>query len=109
MALYEKRLVTIVEYLVANASSYYEKDSVVADNDYGCTLSSLLAGLSALEFTKAKRADYCWTDPHVDGLVTKKAAKVKRSREYIIKRFYRYNVIALVKAGDRPWRHHDRL
>uniref|UniRef100_A0A1A9UGI2 Rab-GAP TBC domain-containing protein n=1 Tax=Glossina austeni TaxID=7395 RepID=A0A1A9UGI2_GLOAU len=69
LALYEKRLVMIVEYLVANASSYYEKDSVVADNDYGCTLSSLLAGLSTLEFTKAKRADYCWTDSHADGLV----------------------------------------
>uniref|UniRef100_A0A1A9WQ21 Rab-GAP TBC domain-containing protein n=1 Tax=Glossina brevipalpis TaxID=37001 RepID=A0A1A9WQ21_9MUSC len=69
LALSEKRLVIIIEYLVANASSYYEKDSLVANSDYGSTLSSLLAGLSALEFTKAKTVDHYWSDPHADELV----------------------------------------
>ncbi|XP_037809232.1 small G protein signaling modulator 1 [Lucilia sericata] len=69
LALYEKRLVKIIEYLVENASSYYERDSLVADSDYGCILSSLLVGPCALEFTKAKTADHYWTDPHADELV----------------------------------------
>lgn len=69
MALYEKRLVKIIEYLVENASSYYDRDSLVADSDYGCILGSLLVGPCALDFTKAKTADYYWTDPHADELV----------------------------------------
>ncbi|XP_075156542.1 trabuco [Haematobia irritans] len=69
LALYEKRLVKIIEYLVDNASSYYDRDSLVADSDYGCILSSLLVGPCALEFTKTKTADHYWTDPHADELV----------------------------------------
>ncbi|XP_058977892.1 small G protein signaling modulator 1 [Musca domestica] len=69
LALYEKRLVKIIEYLVDNASSYYDRDSLVADSDYGCILSSLLVGPCALEFTKSKTADHYWTDPHADELV----------------------------------------
>lgn len=55
--------------MVKNASSYYERDSLVADSDYGCILSSLLVGPCALEFTKTKMADHYWTDPHADELV----------------------------------------
>lgn len=69
MALYEKCLVKIIEFLAENASSYYERDSLVADPDYGNILSSLLVGPCALEFTKAKTADHYWTDPHADELV----------------------------------------
>ncbi|XP_013097214.2 small G protein signaling modulator 2 [Stomoxys calcitrans] len=69
LALYEKRLVKIIEYLVDNAGSYYDRDSLVADSDYGCILSSLLVGPCALEFTKSKTADHYWTDPHADELV----------------------------------------
>ncbi|KAM7349306.1 trabuco isoform 1-T2 [Cochliomyia hominivorax] len=69
LALYEKRLVKIIEFLVENASSYYERDSLVADSDYGCILSSLLVGPCALDFTKTKTADHYWTDPHADELV----------------------------------------
>ncbi|EDW75228.1 uncharacterized protein Dwil_GK19805 [Drosophila willistoni] len=69
LALYEKRLTKIIEYLVSNASSYYDRDSLVADPDYGSILSSLLVGPCALEFTRAKTADHYWTDPHADELV----------------------------------------
>ncbi|EDV30054.2 uncharacterized protein Dana_GF15962 [Drosophila ananassae] len=69
LALYEKRLTKIIEYLVSNASSFYERDSLVADPDYGSILSSLLVGPCALEFTRAKTADHYWTDPHADELV----------------------------------------
>jgi len=69
LALYEKRLTKIIEYLVSNAQSYYDRDSLVADSDYGSILSSLLVGPCALEFTRAKTADHYWTDPHADELV----------------------------------------
>ncbi|XP_017484087.1 PREDICTED: small G protein signaling modulator 2, partial [Rhagoletis zephyria] len=69
LALYEKKLAKIIEYLVANANTYYDRDSLVADSDYGSILSSLLVGPCALEFTRIKTADHYWTDPHADELV----------------------------------------
>ncbi|XP_067639630.1 small G protein signaling modulator 1-like [Eurosta solidaginis] len=69
LALYEKKLAKIIEYLVANATTYYDRDSLVADADYGSILSSLLVGPCALEFTRVKTADHYWTDPHADELV----------------------------------------
>nr|CAI5823980.1 unnamed protein product [Callosobruchus analis] len=41
LALFEKQLAKIIEYLVRNASRYYEKEALVADPDYGSILSSL--------------------------------------------------------------------
>lgn len=70
MALFEKKLSKIIEYLVANASTYYDRDSLVADSDYGSILGSLLVGPCALEFTRVKTADHYWTDPHADELVS---------------------------------------
>ncbi|KAL9872774.1 small G protein signaling modulator 1 isoform 4-T4 [Glossina fuscipes fuscipes] len=69
MALYEKRLSKIIEHLVSNASSYYDRDALVADTDYGSILSSLLVGPCALEFTKAKTVDHYWSDPPADELI----------------------------------------
>ena len=69
LALFEKKLAKIIEYLAANASNYYDKDSLVADPDCGSILSSLLVGPCALDFTRAKTADHFWTDPHADELV----------------------------------------
>ncbi|XP_054729141.1 small G protein signaling modulator 1 [Anastrepha obliqua] len=69
LALYEKKLAKIIEYLVENASTYYDRDSLVADSDFGSILSSLLVGPCALEFTRVKTADHYWTDPHADELV----------------------------------------
>nr|XP_016937076.1 small G protein signaling modulator 1 [Drosophila suzukii] len=80
LALYEKRLTKIIEYLVSNASSFYDRDSLVADPDYGSILSSLLVGPCALEFTRAKTADHYWTDPHADELVQRhRISSVRRS------------------------------
>ncbi|KAM8719375.1 hypothetical protein ACLKA7_011999 [Drosophila subpalustris] len=79
LALYEKRLTKIIEYLVINAQSYYDRDSLVADSDYGSILSSLLVGPCALEFTRAKTADHYWTDPHADELVQRHRISCRRS------------------------------
>ncbi|XP_011185191.2 small G protein signaling modulator 2 isoform X1 [Zeugodacus cucurbitae] len=69
LALYERRLSKIIEYLVNNANNFYDRDALVADPDYGSILSSLLVGPCALEFTRAKTPDHYWSDPHADELV----------------------------------------
>ncbi|XP_039152588.1 small G protein signaling modulator 2 isoform X2 [Drosophila simulans] len=69
LALHEKRLAKIIEHLVSNANSYYDREALVADPDYGSILSSLLVGPCALEFTRAKTADHYWSDPCADELV----------------------------------------
>lgn len=71
LALYEKRLAKIIEHLVGNAQSYYDREALVADPDYGSILSSLLVGPCALEFTRAKTADHYWSDPCADELVSR--------------------------------------
>nr|XP_045595808.1 small G protein signaling modulator 1-like [Procambarus clarkii] len=45
VALFEKVLAKIIDYLVQNSNKYYEKDSLVADPDYGTILSSLLVNV----------------------------------------------------------------
>ncbi|EDW06970.2 small G protein signaling modulator 2 [Drosophila mojavensis] len=79
LALYEKRLTKIIEYLVSNAQSYYDRDALVADPDYGSILSSLLVGPCALDFTRAKTADHYWTDPHADELLQRHRISCRRS------------------------------
>uniref|UniRef100_A0A8D8KP05 Small G protein signaling modulator 1 n=2 Tax=Culex pipiens TaxID=7175 RepID=A0A8D8KP05_CULPI len=69
LALYEKKLSRIIDHLVTNATRYYERDSLVADPDYGSILSSLLVGPCALDYSRAKTADHFWTDPPADELV----------------------------------------
>lgn len=69
LALYDKKLSRIIEHLVTNATRYYERDSLVADPDYGSILGSLLVGPCALEFSRTKTADHFWTDPPADELV----------------------------------------
>ncbi|CAL4063725.1 unnamed protein product, partial [Meganyctiphanes norvegica] len=69
VALFEKVLAKIIDYLVQNSSKYYEKDSLVADSDYGTILSSLLVGPCALDYSRMKTVDHLWTDPPADELV----------------------------------------
>ncbi|KAF2897510.1 hypothetical protein ILUMI_08666 [Ignelater luminosus] len=69
LALFEKQLSRIIDYLVSNASKYYDKDALVADPDYGSILSSLLVGPCALDYSRTKTADHFWTDPPADELV----------------------------------------
>ena len=69
IALYEKKLARIIDHLVSNAIRYYDKDSLVADPDYGSILSSLLVGPCALDYSRAKTHDHFWTDPSANDLV----------------------------------------
>lgn len=69
LALFERKLAKIIDHLVTNATNYYDKDSLVADPDYGSILGSLLVGPCALDFSRAKTPDYFWSDPHADELV----------------------------------------
>ncbi|KAK4877826.1 hypothetical protein RN001_010332 [Aquatica leii] len=69
LALFEKQLSRIIDYLVANATRYYDKDALVADPDYGSILSSLLVGPCALDYSRTKTADHFWTDPPADELL----------------------------------------
>ncbi|XP_046682232.1 small G protein signaling modulator 2-like isoform X2 [Homalodisca vitripennis] len=69
LALFEKVLARIIDHLVQNSSKYYEKDSLVADPEYGSILSSLLVGPCALDYSKTKTQDHFWTDPPADELV----------------------------------------
>ncbi|XP_012286405.1 small G protein signaling modulator 1 [Orussus abietinus] len=69
LALVEKQLAEIINFLVENSSKYYEKDSLVADPDYGSILSSLLVGPCALDYSKTKTQDHYWTDPPANELV----------------------------------------
>ncbi|EFA05501.2 small G protein signaling modulator 1 [Tribolium castaneum] len=69
LALFEKQLAKIIDYLVSNANKYYDKDALVADPDYGSILSSLLVGPCALDYSRTKTPDHFWTDPPADELV----------------------------------------
>lgn len=63
IALYEKQLAKIVDYLVHNSNKYYEKEALISDPVCGAILASLLVGPCALEFTQMKTVDHLWTDP----------------------------------------------
>lgn len=69
LALFDKQLAKIIDYLVSNANKYYDKDALVADPDYGSILSSLLVGPCALDYSRTKSQDHYWTDPPADELV----------------------------------------
>lgn len=71
LALFDRHLARIIDFLVSNADRYYDKDSLVADPDYGNILSSLLVGPCALDYSKSKTMDHFWTDPSADDLVQK--------------------------------------
>ncbi|XP_065582368.1 small G protein signaling modulator 2-like isoform X2 [Artemia franciscana] len=69
IALFERKLTDIVDYLVQNSNKYYEKESVLADPDYGPVLSSLMVGPCALDFSRMKTQDHFWSDPPAEELV----------------------------------------
>ncbi|XP_071479414.1 small G protein signaling modulator 1-like [Diadema antillarum] len=69
VALFEKRLAKICDYVSQNGSKYYEKDSLMSDMVDGPILASLLVGPCALDYSKMKTADHYWTDPPADELV----------------------------------------
>lgn len=60
----------IIDYLVSNATKYYDKDALVADPDFGTILSSLLVGPCALDYSRTKSVEHFWSDPPADELVS---------------------------------------
>ncbi|XP_033113509.1 small G protein signaling modulator 1-like [Anneissia japonica] len=69
IALFEKQLAKIIEYLCENSCKYYEKDALIAHPVQGPIVSSLLFGPCALDYSKMKTPDHYWTDPPADELV----------------------------------------
>lgn len=70
LALFDKQLAKIIDYLVSNAMKYYDKDAFLSDADFGNILSSLLVGPCALEYSRTRTPDQFWTDPPADELVS---------------------------------------
>uniref|UniRef100_A0A8C5E753 Small G protein signaling modulator 2 n=2 Tax=Gouania willdenowi TaxID=441366 RepID=A0A8C5E753_GOUWI len=68
-ALFEKVLDKIVQYIVDNSSTYYEREALMHDSVFGPILAALLVGPCALEYTKLKTSDHFWTDPSANELV----------------------------------------
>ncbi|KAI1893375.1 hypothetical protein AGOR_G00123090 [Albula goreensis] len=68
-ALFEKVLDKVIQYVVDNASKYYEKEALMHDSVCGPILAALLVGPCALEYTKLKTSDHFWTDPSANELV----------------------------------------
>ncbi|KAH9503178.1 Small G protein signaling modulator 1 [Bulinus truncatus] len=69
VAIFEKKLAKILDYLVQNHSKYYEEEALIADPVDGPIFASLLVGPCALDYTKMKTSDHYWTDPPADELV----------------------------------------
>ncbi|KAJ8312139.1 hypothetical protein KUTeg_009512 [Tegillarca granosa] len=69
IAIFEKQLAKILDYLVQNNSKYYEVDALISDPVDGPIFASLLVGPCALDYTKMKTSDHYWTDPPADELV----------------------------------------
>lgn len=69
VAIFEKHLAKILDYLVQNNSKYYENHALISDPVDGPILASLLVGPCALDYTKMKTSDHFWTDPPADELV----------------------------------------
>ncbi|KAK3084137.1 hypothetical protein FSP39_008789 [Pinctada imbricata] len=69
LAIFEKQLAKILDYLVQNNSKYYETEALISDPVDGPIFASLLVGPCALDYTKMKTSDHFWTDPPADELV----------------------------------------
>ncbi|KAL5017363.1 hypothetical protein ScPMuIL_006952 [Solemya velum] len=69
LAIFEKQLAKILDYLVQNNGKFYESEALIADPVDGPIFASLLVGPCALDYTKMKTTDHFWTDPPADELV----------------------------------------
>lgn len=69
MALTEKLLDQILQFLVKNHRKFYEESSIMSNSVYGEIIAVLLVGPCALDFTKMKTHDHYWSDPPADELI----------------------------------------
>lgn len=69
LALLNKTLGIIVEFIVKNSNQFYPPNSLCTDPVDGAILCSLLVGPCFLEFTRMKLYENMWQDPHADELL----------------------------------------
>jgi hypothetical protein len=69
IALLNKCLINIIDYIINNSSKYYAPYSLMLDPVDGPIFSSLLIGPCTLEYTRMKTCDYLWSDPNADELI----------------------------------------
>ncbi|KAJ3618126.1 hypothetical protein MTP99_006154, partial [Tenebrio molitor] len=79
LALFEKQLAKIIDYLVSNANKYYDKDAPVADPTTGASRVRAGCGPCALDYSRTKTPDHFRTDPPADELVCDTSAPCNRN------------------------------
>ncbi len=66
LALINKLLAKIMDYIVSNSNKFYQPFALIADPVDGLIFNSLLAAPCALEYTRMKTCDYLWSDQNAD-------------------------------------------
>lgn len=69
MALLNKCLIKIIDFIILNSSQFYAPFALLADPVDGPIFSSLLIGPCALEYTQMKSCEHLWNDPNADELI----------------------------------------
>lgn len=69
MALINKLLSQIIDFIVSNANDYYNSFALIADPVDGLIFNSLLIGPCTLEYTRMKTCDHLWSDQNADELI----------------------------------------
>ncbi|CDS41098.2 small g protein signaling modulator 1 [Echinococcus multilocularis] len=72
IALFQKSLCQIVDYLVENAASHYERVSIIAHPFDSQLFADLLRGPSTHDYTRIRTSDHLWTDPSAGELMQRK-------------------------------------
>ncbi|KAH9287290.1 Small G protein signaling modulator 1 [Echinococcus granulosus] len=72
IALFQKSLCQIVDYLVENATSHYERVSIIAHPFDSQLFADLLRGPSTHDYTRIRTSDHLWTDPSAGELMQRK-------------------------------------
>uniref|UniRef100_A0A5K3F980 Rab-GAP TBC domain-containing protein n=2 Tax=Mesocestoides corti TaxID=53468 RepID=A0A5K3F980_MESCO len=72
VALFQKTLGKIADYLVHNALTYYERVSILAHPFDGQLFADLLRGPCTHEYTHIRTSDHLWTDPSAGELMQRK-------------------------------------
>jgi hypothetical protein len=99
MALLNKLLTKIIEYIVLNANTYYMPHALVADPVDGPIFSSLLVGPCALDYTKMKMCDQLWNDPNADELIQRHRMHSSFSHPNPTHSLIHYNTVTNFGAG----------
>ena len=66
LALINKLLAKIMDYIVSNSNKFYQPFALIADPVDGLIFNSLLAAPCTLEYTRVKTCDHLWSDQNAD-------------------------------------------